>query len=86
MVTQDGETGKELERRDLVKGYEFRKNEYVLLDDADFDSVKVESSAVMAVEKFVDADSIDPVYYVLPTTWHPMVMLAATCMRCFARR
>lgn len=63
MVTQDGETGKELERRDLVKGYEFRENQYVLLDDADFDSVKVESSAVMAVEKFVGADSIDPVYY-----------------------
>ena len=63
MITQDAETGKELERRDLVKGYEFRKNEYVLLNDEDFDSVKVESSSVMTVEKFVDTDSIDPVYY-----------------------
>src|ERR1700761_1291961 len=63
MITQDGETGKELERRDLVKGYEFRKNQYLLLSDEDFDSVKVESSAMMTVEKFVDSDSIDPVYY-----------------------
>jgi len=31
--------------------------------DEDFDSVKVESSSVMTVEKFVDTDSIDPVYY-----------------------
>ena len=31
MITQDAETGKELERRDLVKGYEFRKNQYLLL-------------------------------------------------------
>jgi DNA end-binding protein Ku len=63
MVTQDAETGKELERRDLVKGYEFRKNQYLLLTDEDLDSVKVESSSVMTVEKFVDTDSIDPVYY-----------------------
>jgi len=63
MVTTDAETGKELERRDLVKGYEFRKNQYLLLTDEDFDSVKVDSSSVMTVEKFVETDSIDPVYY-----------------------
>jgi hypothetical protein len=62
MITQDVETGKESDRRDLVKGYEFRKDQYLILSDKDFDSVKVESSAVMTVEKFVDADSIDPVY------------------------
>jgi DNA end-binding protein Ku len=63
MITVDGETGKELSRRDLVKGYEFSKNRYLLLSDADFDSVKVDSSSIMTIEKFVDADSIDPVYY-----------------------
>jgi DNA end-binding protein Ku len=63
MITQDAETGKELERRDLVKGYEFRKGQYVLLSDEDFDSVKVESSSVMTIKKFVDTASIDPVYY-----------------------
>lgn len=63
MVTQDSETGKELERRNLVKGYEFRKDQYLLLTDDDFNSVKVESSSTMTVEKFVDTDSIDPVYY-----------------------
>ena len=63
MVTQDAETGKELERRNLVKGYEFRKNQYLLLTDEDFDSVRVDSSSAMAVEKFVDTASIDPVYY-----------------------
>ena len=56
MIAQDAETGKEVERRDLVKGYEFRKNQYVLLSDADFDSVKVESSSVMTIEKFVETD------------------------------
>ena len=63
MVTQDSETEKPLSRRDLVKGYEFKKNTYLLLTDEDFDSVKVDSSETMTVEKFVEADSIDAIYY-----------------------
>lgn len=63
MLTVDGETEKEVERRRLVKGYEFRKNTYVLLTNEDFESVRVESSEVMTVEKFVDCGSIDPLYY-----------------------
>src|SRR5690242_2235602 len=54
MVTQDAETEKEVERRNLVKGYEFRKGQYVLLSDEDFESVRVESSSVMTIEKFVE--------------------------------
>jgi DNA end-binding protein Ku len=41
MVTQDAGTGKELARRDTVKGYEFKKDHYLVLTDEDFDSVKV---------------------------------------------
>ena len=63
MKTVDAETEQEVQRRDLVKGYEFRKDQYILLNDTDFDSVKVESSAVMNIEKFVEADSIDPIYF-----------------------
>jgi DNA end-binding protein Ku len=63
MLTVDGETEKEVERRNLVKGYEFRKNTYLLLANEDFESIKVESFEVMNVEKFVDAGSIDPLYY-----------------------
>ncbi len=63
MMTVDSETDEELQRRDLVKGYEFRKDQYLLLKDEDFDSVKVESSSVIAIEKFVEVNSIDPIYY-----------------------
>jgi DNA end-binding protein Ku len=63
MLTVDGETEKEVDRKSLVKGYEFRKNTYLLLSSEDLDSVKVESSEVMNVEKFVDSHSIDPIYY-----------------------
>ena len=63
MLTVDGETEKEVERRNLVKGYEFKKNTYLLLTNEDLESVKVESSDVMTVEKFVESTSIDPIYY-----------------------
>src|ERR1700760_3232596 len=63
MVTIDAETEKEVERRKLVKGYEFKKNTYLLMSNEDFDSIKVDSSDTMTVEKFVDASSIDPIYY-----------------------
>ena len=63
MITVDAETEKEVERRNLVKGYEFKKNTYLLVTNEDFESVKVESSEVMTIEKFVDASSIDPLYY-----------------------
>jgi DNA end-binding protein Ku len=63
MKTVDAETDQEVQRRDLVKGYEFRKDQYLLLKDTDFDSVRVESSAVMNIEKFVEVGTIDPIYY-----------------------
>jgi DNA end-binding protein Ku len=60
MVSQDSGTGAPIER---VKGYEFDKNRYLILNDEDFESVKVDSSSIISVEKFVDAGSIDPIYY-----------------------
>lgn len=63
MVTQDSGTDEELQRRDLQRGYEFKKDHYVLLNDEDFDKVRIESSAVLSIDKFVRADSIDPIYY-----------------------
>jgi DNA end-binding protein Ku len=82
MITRDGETGQELERRSLVKGYEFRKGKYLLMSDEDLDSVKVESSSVMTIEKFVDTASIDPVYYAPPITSCPTATPGRTFMPC----
>jgi DNA end-binding protein Ku len=63
MVTQDAETGEPIERGQTVKGYQFKKDHYLLVTDEDLDRVKVESSSVMTVDKFVQANSIDPVYF-----------------------
>src|SRR3984957_16983426 len=63
MVSQDAETDEEVSRDDLVKGYEFEKDRYVLLDDDDFERARIESSSVLTVTKFVDADSIEPIFF-----------------------
>jgi len=63
MVSVDSETGDEVSRRDLVKGYEFKKNTYLLLDDEDFESVRVPSSTTMVIEKFVPVSALEPIYY-----------------------
>ena len=62
-VTLDAETGDELSRRDLARGFEYEKDRYVLLDDADFEQARIDSSGTMTVDKFVEAGAIDPVYY-----------------------
>lgn len=63
MVTLDAETDQEVPRRDLVRGYEFEKDRYVLLDDADFENARIESSSTMTVEKFVAREAIEPIYF-----------------------
>ncbi len=63
MVTQDAETDEEVSRRELVKGYEFKKDTYLMLTDDDFESARVESSSVIKIDKFVDAASVDPIYF-----------------------
>lgn len=63
MVTLDAETDQEVPRRDLVKGYEFQKDHFVLLEDQDFEEARIDSSTTLRINKFVAADSIDPIFF-----------------------
>lgn len=63
MLTVDSETEQPVSRRDLVKGYEFKKGHYLLLNEDDFESARIDSSTTMNVDKFVPADSIEPLYF-----------------------
>ena len=62
-VSLDAETDEEVARRDLVRGYEFEKDRYVLMEDEDFENARIESSSTMTVSKFVPHDAIQPIYY-----------------------
>jgi DNA end-binding protein Ku len=62
MITTDPDTGP-IERADLVKGYEVSKGEYILLSQDEINSVKLESTKTIDIEKFVPAEDIDRVYW-----------------------
>jgi DNA end-binding protein Ku len=63
MLTVDADTEKEVSRGSLVKGYEFEKDRYILMDDEDFETARIESSSTMAIQTFVSSSSIEPVYF-----------------------
>jgi DNA end-binding protein Ku len=65
MVTTDPDTGP-VERSSLVKGYEIEKNSYVLFTDEEIKAVKLETTKTLEIEKFVDADTIDRLYWDSP--------------------
>jgi DNA end-binding protein Ku len=62
MITTDPDTGP-IDRSDLVKGYEVSKGEYILLTNDEINSVKLESTKTIDIERFVAADEIDRLYW-----------------------
>jgi DNA end-binding protein Ku len=62
MITTDPELGP-VERKDLVKGFEVSKGEYVIVTPEEIDSVRLESTKTIDIERFVDADEIDRMYW-----------------------
>ena len=54
---------KVVERADLVKGYQYEKNQYVLIEDEDLDSVQPEASSSMEIAQFITTTDVDPIYY-----------------------
>ncbi|WBH15714.1 non-homologous end joining protein Ku [Sphingomonas radiodurans] len=51
---------------DIMKGFQIEKGEYVLLDQDEIDSVKLESKKTLELTQFVDANEIDVLYYEKP--------------------
>ena len=63
MITTDPETGP-IERSELVKGYEVSKGEYILLNRTRrSNSVRLESTKTIDIERFVAEDEIDRLYW-----------------------
>ena len=62
MVTTDPETGP-VNRSSLVKGFEVEKDKYILLSDEEIRSVKLESTKVIDIERFMPERDIDRIYW-----------------------
>ena len=62
MIPTDPDTGP-VERADLVKGYEISKNHYVILSNEELQSVRLETTRTIDIERFVDEKDIDRLYW-----------------------
>lgn len=52
-----------VERSEIVKGYEYEKDQYVLFDEEELDKIEPESARAMEILEFVRIEEIDPLYY-----------------------
>jgi DNA end-binding protein Ku len=50
----------------IIKGFEYEKGEYVLLDEKEIEGVKLESKKTLELTQFVDSNEIDAIYFEKP--------------------
>ena len=62
MIPTDPELGP-VDRDDIVKGYEIEKDRYVVVTPEEIDSVRLESTRTIDIDRFVDEDDIDRLYW-----------------------
>lgn len=58
--------GREVSKEDIVKGYEYEKDKYVVFEDSDFEKIKSKKDRNITIEKFVNLSEIDPLYFDKP--------------------
>lgn len=66
MKTHDAETDEVIDRKDLVKGYEYEKGQYALIDDEEIKALRIESTRTIDIERFVSLADIDRRYFDTP--------------------
>jgi DNA end-binding protein Ku len=55
--------GEEVSYGEIVKGYEYEKDHYVTLTDEELDALPVKTARAIEIERFVDSEQIDPIYF-----------------------
>jgi len=63
--------GEQVPRDQMVKGYEFAKEQYVTFTDDEIKSMQEEAQRAIEITEFVPLDKVDPIYYDGPTSWGP---------------
>jgi DNA end-binding protein Ku len=55
-----------VDRSELVKGYEYARDQYVVMEEGDFEKLEVAASRNIEVMAFVNLDKVDPIYFSRP--------------------
>ncbi|WP_316356587.1 Ku protein [Devosia sp.] len=65
-----------VDKDEIMKGFEYEKDDYVLLTDEEIDAVKLETRKTLDLTQFVGSHEIDPLYYDKPYYMVPSDELA----------
>src|SRR5215469_14635714 len=52
-----------VERSEIIKGYEYEKDQYVLFNEEELDKIEPPSARTMQILEFVKVNEVDPLYY-----------------------
>ena len=77
----DPATGEEIDKREVLKGYEYTRGEFVTFTAEELKALDVESSKIIDLEKFVPGSNIDPVYFDSPYYLYPDGPIAVEALR-----
>jgi DNA end-binding protein Ku len=77
MITVDAGTEEPVERKQLVKGFEVAKGEYITVTPEEIESVRLESTKTIEIDSFVPAEDIDRLYWDNPYYLVPDGKMAA---------
>jgi DNA end-binding protein Ku len=68
---------REVPNTDIVKGFEFEKGRYVVVDEEDIEKVRPASTRVIDLQQFAERDELDPIYFERPYYLAPDTQVAA---------
>ncbi len=54
---------RQVERSEIVKGYEYEKDQYVLVEEDEIKKIAPASASTMEIQEFVNLKDVDPLYY-----------------------
>lgn len=77
----DPTTGEEIEKSEIVKGYEYGRGQFVTFTAEELKTLDVESSKVIDLERFVPRGDIDAVYFDSPYYLYPDGPIALEALR-----
>jgi DNA end-binding protein Ku len=77
----DPSTGEEVEKQEVVKGYEFERGQFVTFTAEELKALDIESSKVIDLATFVPRTELDPVYLNTPYYVYPDGPIAVETMR-----
>ncbi|MFZ3233743.1 MAG: Ku protein [Stellaceae bacterium] len=81
LLPHDPHTGEEIERDEVVKGYEYERGRFVTFTPNELKALDVESSKIIDLETFVPRAEVDPVYFSTPYYVYPDGPIAVETFR-----